>query len=84
MIERNFKEEMINFDNSQTHYFNLLRLFFEGRATYNLNQMKYAMNYLDIIRESEKFKIESMTRYFVENFDHMKKKITEGLSKKCI
>jgi len=82
LVEKNFQEEILIFDNSQIHYYNLLRLLLEGKATHSLKQIKYSLDYLNIIRELEGEKIESMTKYFLENFEFMKKNIQDEINKK--
>lgn len=82
MVEKNFQEEILIFDNSQIHYYNLLRLLLEGKAIHNIKLIKYSLDYLNNIRELEMEKIESLTRYFLENFEFMKKNIQEEISKK--
>jgi hypothetical protein len=70
------------FDNSQRHYYNLCRLVLEGRAKIDIKLIQYAYEYLNQIRELEKSKIESLTKYLVENFEHHKKMINDELNKK--
>ncbi len=57
---------MLVYDYSQIHYSNLINLFFEGRATYNINYVEYAMKYLNEINTISLRKMETMTRYFID------------------
>ncbi len=82
MVEKNFHEEILIFDNSQIHYYNLLRLLLEGKATHNVNLIRYSLDYVNLLREIEMQKIESLTKYFLENFEFMRKNIQEEHSKK--
>jgi len=81
-VEKNFQEEILVFDNSQIHYYNLQRLLLEGKASHNIGLIRYSLEYLNKIRELEAEKIESLTRYFLENFDFMKKNIQEEINKR--
>ena len=64
--EKNFTEELLAFDNSQSTIASLFRLYLESRTTYNQNLMQYSLNYYNTIQELEKFKIETLSKYFVE------------------
>ncbi len=57
---------MLIYDYSQMHYYNLLSLLFEGRATYNLDYVRYSMKYLQEINEVSIKKMESLTRYLLD------------------
>ena len=57
---------MTLFDHSQQVYLDLISLIFEGRATHNLELLKYAYKSLDEIINIEKYKIEYLTKYLVE------------------
>jgi hypothetical protein len=57
---------MLIYDYSQIHYSSLINLFFEGRATYNIASVEYAMKYLNEINTISIKKMESMTRYFID------------------
>lgn len=59
-----------------------MRLFFEGKATHNLELIRYSLDYLNILRENEIVKVESLTRYFLENFEFMKKNLQDESNKK--
>ena len=62
------------FDYSQLHYHNLERLLLQGKAQQNGNLISYSFKYLNLLNKIEKLKIESLTRYFIENFENLKKK----------
>jgi hypothetical protein len=55
-------------------------MFFEGRVTYHLPDVQYALNYLNQINIMEFTKMESLTRYLIDNFDNMKETIKEELN----
>jgi hypothetical protein len=57
---------MLIYDYSQIHYSNLINLFFEGRATYNIKSVEYAMKYLKEINTISLRKMETMSRYFID------------------
>ncbi len=82
LLEKNLQEEINQFDYSQIHYYNLSKLLIEGKAGLDLKKIEYSLRYLNSIMELEKMKIESVTRYFVENFEHCKKLFLEELLKK--
>lgn len=69
------------FDYSQLHYHNLERLLLQGKASLEKTTVDYAFKYLNIVRDIEKTKIESITRYFIENFEALKSKRNEELGK---
>jgi hypothetical protein len=71
---------MVQYEYSQMHYLNLLKMFFEGRSTYNLRDIQYALNYLSQVNTMEFNKMESLTRYLIDNFDNMKETIKEELN----
>ena len=81
-VEKNFPEEICIFDDSHLHYINLQKLLFEGKAIHNIKQIKYALEYLNIIRDVEMMKVESMTRYLMENFEHIKNQAIEDFLRK--
>ena len=81
LVEKNFVEEMKAFDYSQLHYHNLLRLLLQGKATLQPKLVSYSFKYLNILKDIEKMKIESITRYFIENFEALKQKRNEELGK---
>ena len=64
--EKNIAEEVNNFDISENHCYNLYRLYLESKALYDNNMKDYALYYLSYIRELEKIKMESISKYFVE------------------
>ena len=80
-VEKDFKEEMNIFDESQLHYHNLERLRIQGRATLNQELEEYAYKYLRTLYNVEGEKIESLTKYFVENFHLIRQQIPEEKGK---
>ena len=82
LIEKDLQDEINQFDNSQIHYYNLSRLLIEAKAELDIKKVEYSLQYLNSIMELEKKKIESITRFFVENFEHCKKLFLEELLKK--
>ena len=64
---------MAVFDYSQLHYHNLERLLLQGKAEMNMELVSYSFRYLNLLNKIEKLKIESLTRYFIENFESLKK-----------
>ena len=64
--EKNISEEVNYFDISENHCYNLYRLYLESKALFDNNSKEYALFYLSYIRELEKVKMESLTKYFVE------------------
>ena len=81
LVVKNFLEEMKIFDYSQLHYHNLERLLLQGKATLQPKLVSYSFKYLNILKDIEKLKIESITRYFIENFEALKQKRNEELGK---
>lgn len=81
LVERNLQEEMRCFNDSQLHYRNLERLLLQGKATLKRSLIDYSLKYLNSVKEIEQLKIESITRYLIENFDQLKKQRTEELAK---
>ena len=81
-MEKNCQEEICIFDDSHLHYINLQKLLFEGKAIHNIKQIKYALEYLNALRDVEMTKVESMTRYLMENFEYMKNLAIEDFLKK--
>ena len=81
-MEKNLQEEINFFDFSQLVYQNLNRYLLEGRASLNINQIKYSYNYLNSIRELEKTKIESLTEYLIENFEFYRKIFIDEIMRK--
>ena len=69
------------FDYSQLHYHNLERLLLQGKAEINMELVSYSFRYLNLLNNIEKLKIESLTRYFIENFESLKKIRNEELGK---
>ena len=70
------------FDYSQLHYHNLERLLLQGKAQQNGNLISYSFKYLNLLNKIEKLKIESLTRYFIENFENLKKKKKRRIRKR--
>lgn len=64
--EKNFSEELNAFDNSQATINSLFRLYLESRTINNPELMQYSLKYINTIQELERFKIENLTKYFVE------------------
>ena len=81
LVEKDFKEEMKIFDESQLHYHNLERLRIQGKATLNRDLEEYAFKYLKILYDIEVDKIEALTKYFVENFHMLKQKLRDERGK---
>jgi hypothetical protein len=81
LIEKNLQEEINGFDFSQIHYHNLRKLLIEGRACLELNKIRYALHYLNMIQDLEIMRIEAITRYFLENFHNCKANIIENMKK---
>ena len=65
LIEKDEQEELQIFNYSQLHYRNLERLLLQGRATQQRKLLSYSFKYLNVIKEIEMMKIESITRYFI-------------------
>lgn len=72
LVKKNFNEEMEIFDYSQLHYHNLERLLLQGKASLDQKSIDYAYKYLNIIQNMEIDKIDSMLKYFIENFHEIK------------
>ena len=81
LIEKNAQDELQIFDYSQLHYRNLERLLLQGRATLQRELLNYSFKYLNIIKEIEMMKIESITRYFIENFERLKEERNKEFGK---
>lgn len=64
--EKNFSEELNAFDNSQANISSLFRLYLESRTINNPELMQYSLKYINAIQELERFRIENLTKYFVE------------------
>ena len=79
LIEKDEQEELQIFNYSQLHYRNLERLLLQGRATQQRKLLSYSFKYLNVIKEIEMMKIESITRYFIENFQKLKDKRNKEL-----
>ena len=79
LIEKDEQEELQIFNYSQLHYRNLERLLLQGRATLQRKLLSYSFKYLMVIKEIEMMKIESITRYFIENFQKLKDKRNKEL-----
>ena len=79
LIEKDEQEELQIFNYSQLHYRNLERLLLQGRATLQRKLLSYSFKYLNVIKEIEMMKIESITRYFIENFQKLKDKRNKEL-----
>ena len=79
LIEKDELEELQIFNYSQLHYRNLERLLLQGRATQQRKLLNYSFKYLNVIKEIEMMKIESITRYFIENFQKLKDKRNKEL-----
>ena len=74
LIEKDEQDEFQIFNYSQLHYRNLERLLLQGRATLQRKLINYSFDNLMEIKRIEKMKIESITRYFIENFQKLKEK----------
>ncbi|MCQ2817508.1 MAG: hypothetical protein MJ252_09615 [archaeon] len=81
LVERDFNEEMKIFDESQLHYHNLERLRIQGKAALNKELEEYAYKYLRTVYDVEVNKIESLTKYFVENFHLIKERLKKEMEK---
>ena len=80
-VEKNVQDEFQIFDYSQSHYHDLERLLLQGKATLQPELIKKSFKYLNALQEIEKLKIETFTRYFVENFEKLKNDKNKELSK---
>ena len=79
LIEKDEQDEFQIFNYSQLHYRNLERLLLQGRATLQRKLINYSFDNLMEIKRIEKMKIESITRYFIENFQKLKEKRNKEL-----
>ena len=79
LIEKDEKDEFQIFNYSQLHYRNLERLLLQGRATLKRKLINYSFDNLMEIKRIEMMKIESITRYFIENFQKLKEKRNKEL-----
>ena len=79
LIEKDEADEFQIFNYSQLHYRNLERLLLQGRATLQRKLINYSFENLMEIKNIEKMKIESITRYFIENFQKLKDKRNKEL-----
>ena len=79
LIEKDEADEFQSFNYSQLHYRNLERLLLQGRATLQRRLINYSFDYLMEIKRIEMMKIESITRYFIENFQKLKEKRNKEL-----
>lgn len=73
--EKNIFEELVYFDHLSQHRKRLERLYLEGRGGRDveaLQKMKYAVRYIQILRDSQVNRIEYLTRYFLEDFERWK------------
>ena len=64
--EKDFNDELLAFDNSQSNISNLFRLYLESRSIHDNKLMQYSLNYINSIQELERFKIETLSKYFIE------------------
>ena len=79
LIEKDELDEFQIFNYSQLHYRNLERLLLQGRATLQRRLINYSFDNLMEIKRVEMMKIESITRYFIENFQKLKEKRNKEL-----
>ena len=79
LIEKDEADEFQIFNYSQLHYRNLERLLLQGRATLQRKLINYSFDNLMEIKKIEMMKIESITRYFIENFQKLKEKRNKEL-----
>ena len=79
LIDKDEADEFQIFNYSQLHYRNLERLLLQGRATLQRKLINYSFDNLMEIKNIEKMKIESITRYFIENFQKLKDKRNKEL-----
>ena len=79
LIDKDEADEFQIFNYSQLHYRNLERLLLQGRATLQRKLINYSFDNLMEIKKIKKMKIESITRYFIENFQKLKDKRNKEL-----
>ena len=81
LVEKDFNEEMKQFDYSRLHYHNLERLLLQSKAIKDTQMDKYAYIKLNTLKEIENKKINAISQYFIENFESLKQKRNDELGK---
>lgn len=72
LVERNIDEDILIFNSSQLHYHNLERLLYQAKALIQPYYLNYSLELMNSIREAEMMKIESITKYFIDNYHQFK------------
>lgn len=82
LIERNIDDDMLLLNNSQLHYHNLERLLFQAKAQLQPKQLHYSLELMNDIKETAMLKLESITKYFIDNYHQIKSNKLSALRSK--